>query len=118
KAITRSRVEVPAMQVLHVPAFHGQTAAIYLELERKIAPADFALALQGEHVQIITQQDDAPSNVTASGQDDILVSVREDAARDKGLWIWAAADNLKLAAITAVECAATLATTRPAGKIQ
>jgi aspartate-semialdehyde dehydrogenase len=118
KAITRSRLELPAMQVLHAPAFHGQTAAIYLELERKVAPADFALALQGEHVQIINQQDDAPSNVTASGQDDILVSVRTDASRDKGLWIWAAADNLKLAAITAVECAASLATTRPAGKIQ
>ena len=118
KAITRARLELPAMQVLHAPAFHGQTAAIYLELDRKIAPADFALALQGEHVQIIMQQDDAPSNVTASGQDDILVSLRTDSVRDKGLWLWAAADNLKLAAITAVDCAASLAATRPAGKIQ
>jgi aspartate-semialdehyde dehydrogenase len=118
KAITRSRVEIPAMQVLHVPAFHGQTAAIYLDLERKIAPTDFVLALQGEHVQIVTQQDDAPSNVTASGQDNILVSIRSDPARDKGLWLWAAADNLKLSAITAIDCAASLAATRPTGKIQ
>ncbi len=118
KAITRSRLELPAMQVLHAPAFHGQTAAIYLELERKIAPGDFALALQGEHVQIVSQPDDAPSNVTASGQDNILVSVRADSGREKGLWVWAAADNLKLAALTAVECAMSLATTRPAGKVQ
>jgi aspartate-semialdehyde dehydrogenase len=118
KAITRSRLEMPALQVLHVPAFHGQTAAIYLELERKISASDFALAVQGEHVQIITPPDDAPSNITASGQDNILVNLRNDPAREKGIWIWAAADNLRLSAITAAECAATLAATRPAGKIQ
>jgi aspartate-semialdehyde dehydrogenase len=118
KAITRSRLDMPAFQVLHVPAFHGQTAAIYLELDRKVVAGDFALALQGEHVQLITPAEDAPSNVPASGQDNILVSVRNDVAREKGIWIWAAADNLKLSAITAVECATALAATRPAGKIQ
>jgi aspartate-semialdehyde dehydrogenase len=118
KAITRSRLDPPALQVLHVPAFHGQTAAIYIELDRKVAASDFALAIQGDHVQIITPQDDAPSNITASGQDNILVSLRNDPAREKGIWLWVAADNLKLSAITAVECASTLAASRPAGKIQ
>jgi aspartate-semialdehyde dehydrogenase len=118
KAITHSRLDMPAMQVLHVPAFHGQTAAIYLELDRKVSATDFALAVQGEHVQIVPTQDDAPSNVTASGQDEILVSLRNDSTREKGIWLWAAADNLKLAAVTAAECAVALAATRPAGKIQ
>ena len=35
-----------------------------------------------------------------------------------GVWIWAASDNLKVDAITAVECAATLSTLRPLGKVQ
>ena len=48
-----------AMQVLHAPAFHGQTAAIYLELDRKVSAADFALAIQGEHVQMVAPPDDA-----------------------------------------------------------
>lgn len=118
KSITQSRLDMPALQVLHVPTFHGATAALYLELDRKVSAADFSLALQGEHVQIVDAPEDAPSNVTASGQDNILVSLRNDASRDKGIWIWAAADNLKLSAITATECASALAATRPAGKIQ
>jgi hypothetical protein len=32
--------------------------------------------------------------------------------------LWAAADNLRIAAATAVECAETMAATRPKGKIQ
>ena len=106
------------MHAIHAPAFHGQTAAIYLELDRKVSAEDFALALKGEHVQIISAEDDAPSNVTASGQDDILINVRTDASREKGIWIWAASDNLRISAITAAECALALAATRPTGKIQ
>jgi aspartate-semialdehyde dehydrogenase len=118
KMLTRSRIELPALQVLHAPAFHGHTASIFLELDRKIAPEDFSLALKGEHVKIITAEDDAPSNVNAAGQDEILVSLSADPVREKGLWLWAASDNLKIAAITAMECAAALAATRPSGKIQ
>ena len=118
KAITRFRLEMPALQLLHAPTFHSQTAAVYLELDRKVSAEDFALALKGEHVQIISADDDAPSNVTASGQDDILITVRADAAREKGLWVWAAADNLRISAITAAECALALGATRPTGKIQ
>lgn len=118
KILTRSRVEMPALQTLHAPAFHGQTAAIYFELDRKVSVEDFGLALEGEHVQIISAEDDAPSNVTASGQDDILISLRADASREKGIWVWAAADNLRISAITAAECALALAATRPTGKIQ
>jgi hypothetical protein len=32
--------------------------------------------------------------------------------------LWAAVDNLRLAAITAVECATALAAVRPHGKVQ
>src|ERR1044071_6990691 len=35
-----------------------------------------------------------------------------------GVWLWVAADNLRIAATTAVECAETMAATRPRGKIQ
>ncbi|MCU1309249.1 MAG: aspartate semialdehyde dehydrogenase [Candidatus Angelobacter sp.] len=118
KLITRSRIELPALQVIHAPTFHGHTASIFLELDRKISAEDFSLALKGEHVSIITAADDAPSNVNAAGQDQIMVSLSADPVREKGLWLWAASDNLKISAITAIECAAALVATRPSGKIQ
>ncbi|MCU1285374.1 MAG: aspartate semialdehyde dehydrogenase [Acidobacteriales bacterium] len=118
KLITRSRADLPALQVIHAPTFHGHTASIYLELSRKIAPGDFSLALKGEHVNIVGPESDAPSNVNAAGQDEIMISINSDPVRENGIWLWAASDNLKIAAITAMDCAAILAATRPSGKIQ
>jgi hypothetical protein len=34
------------------------------------------------------------------------------------VWLWAATDNLRVAALTAVECAESLTASRPRGQIQ
>jgi len=52
------------------------------------------------------------------GQASILVSLKPDPALPNGIWLWAAADNLRIAAVTAVECAESMIATRPLGKIQ
>jgi hypothetical protein len=36
----------------------------------------------------------------------------------KSFWLWAASDNLRIAASTAVECAESMTAARPRGKIQ
>jgi hypothetical protein len=62
--------------------------------------------------------EDVPNNVSAAGQGDILVSVTRDASRENGMWLWAASDNLRVAVLTAVECAETMTASRPRGQIQ
>ncbi len=111
---------VPALTLLQAPVFHAYTFAMYLELEKAASAGDVAQAIAGEHVQIARLPADAPSNVNVAGKDDILVAVRRDASGENssGLWIWAAVDNLRLAAITAVDCANALAAVRPHGKVQ
>jgi hypothetical protein len=47
-----------------------------------------------------------------------MVSLSADANRKNGFWIWAAIDNLRVAALSAVECAETLTSSRPRGQIQ
>ena len=74
--------------------------------------------MAGEHLQIARSPEDAPSNVNVAGKNEILVTVRADSSQENGFWIWAAVDNLRLAAITAVDCANALATVRPHGKVQ
>ena len=118
KHITRSRLEMPSLQLLHAPTFHGHTVSLYFEFERKVSVEDFAVALKGEHVTIVGPDEESPSNVNAAGQDVILVSLRADAGRKNGIWVWAAADNLKISAITATECGSALVASRPSGKIQ
>lgn len=116
--IAGGRVPLPSLMLIQAPTFHGHTFSIYIEFERPVDVAALAKALAGEHVTIIDSGEDGPSNVTAAGQGTVLVSIRKDARNANGIWIWAAADNLKIAAITAVECASTLSTMRPLGKVQ
>jgi aspartate-semialdehyde dehydrogenase len=69
-------------------------------------------------VVVVGSDEDAPSNVSAAGQSDIQILLKPDALQPNGIWIWAAADNLRISALTAVECAESMMATRPVGKIQ
>ena len=108
----------PSLLLLQAPIFHGHAFAIYMEMETALALGDLSQALAGDHVSIARGAEGAPSNVNAAGQGDILVSVNRDANHENGLWLWVATDNLRIAALTAVECAETMAATRPRGQIQ
>jgi aspartate-semialdehyde dehydrogenase len=109
----------PALMVLQPPVFHGHALAIFVEMEQAVDQERLSQALAGDHVTLAGAEDDSqPSNVNTAGQANILVSVKSDAARRNGVWLWAAGDNLRIAAMTAVECAESMIATRPLGKIQ
>jgi aspartate-semialdehyde dehydrogenase len=107
-----------ALQVLQAPVFHGYAFSVYVEMEKPVTVADVTRALAGEHVVVSSSPEDAPTNVSAAGQGDILVSISADANQKNGVWLWATTDNLRLAALTAVECAETMTASRPRGQIQ
>jgi aspartate-semialdehyde dehydrogenase len=109
----------PAMMLVQPPVFHGHALAVFLEMENPVDSDRLSQALSGDHVTVAAAEDDSqPSNVNTAGQANILVSIKNDAAHPNGIWLWAAADNLRIAAVTAVECAETMIATRPLGKIQ
>jgi len=97
----------PSLMLLQSPTFHSHTFSIFLEMEQKHSLGDFAQALAGEHVTVTHLPEEAPNNVSAAGQNDVQLAVRRDAQRENAFWIWAAADNLRISAITAVLCAET-----------
>lgn len=108
----------PSLMLLQAPIFHGHALAAFLELEGSADVAALSQALAGDHVGIPTAEEDAPSNVSSAGQPNILLSLKSDPAQPNGVWMWAAADNLRISALTAVECAESMTATRPIGKIQ
>ena len=112
-----------ALHVLHAPVFHGTTFSIAVELERPVEIAALEDALSGEHIDLVLEDTDSPSNLAATGQNDVLVRMRpEPLARNSSetarLWLWAAADNLRLNALNAVDCALDLRRLRPQGTVQ
>jgi aspartate-semialdehyde dehydrogenase len=122
-ALSAGRWPALAVQVVHAPVFHGHTFSIAIELERPVEIAALEDALSGDHVDLVLEDTDSPSNLAATGQNDVLVRLRpEPGGRNPALaervWLWVASDNLRLHAQNAVACALELRRLRPQGTVQ
>lgn len=109
---------VPSLLLLQAPTFHGHAFAVHIELDQIADVERIQQALAGDHVNVTHSADESPNNVSAAGQGDIQVSIILDGNESPGFWLWAASDNLRIAATNAVECAETMVATRPRGVIQ
>jgi len=123
EALTGGRGPALAVQVIHAPVFHGLTFSVAVELERPVETVTLEEALTGEHIELILEDTDAPSNLSASGQNEVQVRLRTEplgrnSSQAARLWLWAAADNLRLNAQNAVQCALDLRRIRPQGTVQ
>jgi aspartate-semialdehyde dehydrogenase len=107
-----------SLMLLQAPIFHGHALSVFVEMEDAVDVAAMAEGLAGDHVAIPSPEEESPSNVSSAGQPDIQLSLRIDPAQSNSVWLWAAVDNLRISALTAVECAESMTATRPTGKIQ
>ena len=118
KKIVGDRAPLPSLQMAQAPVFHGHAFSLNVQFEKPTDAKQVSAALAGEHVAVIADTEEGPNNVNAAGQGDILVSVTPDPGDAQSFWLWAASDNFRVAAITAVEVAESMAATRPRGQIQ
>src|SRR5439155_9014588 len=109
---------VPSLLLVQAPIFHGHAFALHVEMGTAVNIDSVSKVLPGEHVKLANSPEDSPTNVNAAGQRDILVSILPDTSVPNAFWLWAAADNLRIAAASAVECAESMAASRPLGQIQ
>ena len=122
-ALSAGRWPALGLQVVSAPVFHGHTFSIAIELERPVEIAALEDALSGGHVDLVLEETDSPSNLAATGQNEVLVRLRPELdARNSSLisrlWLWAASDNLRIQAQNAVACALDLRRLRPQGTVQ
>ena len=105
----QGRVPLPALRLLQVPVFHSLAVSLYVETDPPAAPEKVGVALMGERIELRRHAHDSPTPVEVAGSDQILVdSLTADPDHPGGMWIWAVADNLRLAAVNAVEIAESL----------
>ncbi len=122
-ALGGGRLPALALEVVAAPTFHGHAFSIAVEMERPVEVAAIEEALGGDHVDLVLEDTDSPSNLAATSQNDVLVRLRpvqegRNPAVASRFWLWAATDNLRLYALNAVECALDLRKLRPQGKVQ
>jgi aspartate-semialdehyde dehydrogenase len=109
KEYLQGRVPLPALRLFQVPVFYSLAVSLFIETGQPVAAEKAGEALQGERIQLRRRSQDSPTQVEVAGSDKILVdSVTADPDHPSGLWIWAVADNLRLAALNAVEVAQSL----------
>ncbi len=110
-----------ALQMVQAPVFHGYTASVLVELQAETTAEQVEQALAGDHIDLVAADSEPPSNLSAAGQEEIMVRVSSESDGAGGgsrFWLWLAADNLKLAAHHAIACAGELRRLRPSGKVQ
>ena len=109
------------LELVQAPVFHGYTASVLVEIADATSAEEVERALTGEGIDVVSEDSDPPSNLSAAGQEDVMVRVRSASgagAQSARFWLWLAADNLKLAALNAISCANELKRLRPRGKVQ
>lgn len=103
------RVPAPALQLIQAPVFYGYAFAAYADFPSRaeLDAIDSALASTGTH---LSEKGDAkPSNVSIAGEAKIHIAHAErDPAVNSGVWLWGAADNLRLSASNALRIAEEL----------
>jgi aspartate-semialdehyde dehydrogenase len=121
RAETRKIMELPDLPLsatcVRVPVMVGHSEAVWIELERPLAPDDAAELLRSAPSVRVLDLPAFPTPAAAAGEDEVLVGrIRRDSATENGLALYLSSDNLrKGAALNAIQIAEVLlepATTR------
>ncbi len=109
RELLKDRSFLPALTVIQVPVFHSYCFSMFLESDSVPDLDQLESALRSDLIEVIPAGEEPPSPVQAAGTDLIQVGgLKADLTNPRGLWLWAVADNLRLAAINSVAIAEQL----------
>jgi aspartate-semialdehyde dehydrogenase len=97
-------IPMPSLRLLQAPVFHGHSFSLWVEFESHPGVKAVAKALSSGGVDV--WPDEPPSNTSGGGLTVGAISVDSNCA--DACWVWAAADNLRLASENAVAVAKEL----------
>ena len=90
---------IPSLRLVQCPVFHGYSFSFWLEFDTNPGVAAIQQVLNEPPVDVHGSGLEPPNNVGVAGQTGVAVgSVTLDRNHPHALWLWGAADNLRLAA--------------------
>ena len=103
------RTPMPAIALVHAPIFYSYTFAAYAEFKNPPALEDLVVHLEGAGLKVTGANDEPPTNVSVAGEGrPVLGQPERDPGIENGVWLWGAADNMRVPATTAVAIAEKL----------
>jgi aspartate-semialdehyde dehydrogenase len=97
-------IPMPSLRLVQAPVFHGYSFSLWVEFGKNPGPEKLAASLAAPHIEVRAGDEESPSNVGVAGQSGITVGeISTDRNNPRACWVWAVADNLRIAAENAVE---------------
>jgi aspartate-semialdehyde dehydrogenase len=96
-------VPIPSLRLVQAPVFHGHSLSLWVEFSEPVSVAVLTAALQSPEIDVRGPDVEPPTNVGAAGQSGVAVGrIEPDRSSPRAVWLWAASDNLRLAADAAL----------------
>jgi aspartate-semialdehyde dehydrogenase len=95
--------------LVQAPVFHTHTFTAYAEFKAPPALEDLVARLQNAGLKMVPATDEPPNNVNVLAEErPVLGQPERDPGIENGVWLWGAADNLRVPVTTAVAIAENL----------
>ena len=103
------RISLPAVTLIQAPVFYGHAFTAWAEFKGPMNEETLTTKLKTAGFNVVPPDEPSPSNLTAAGESQPLITVPErDANVANGYWFWGAGDNFRLASVNAVQIAERL----------
>jgi aspartate-semialdehyde dehydrogenase len=91
------RLAMPAIALVQAPVFYSHVFMAYAEFEAAPAPEELVTRLKQAGLKVVAGNDEAPTNVNVAGEArPVLRQPERDPSIERGVWLWGAADNLRV----------------------
>ena len=95
-------VPMPSIRLTQAPVFHGYSLSFWIEFEDAPDVMSLEEVLSGDWIDVRSAELEPPDNAGIAGQSGISVgAITPDRNDGNAVWLWLAADNLRLTAETA-----------------
>jgi aspartate-semialdehyde dehydrogenase len=103
------RLPMPAIAIVQAPVFYSHAFTAYAEFKAAPGVKDVVAQLKHAGLKVADADDPSPTNVSVAGEARPVIGQPEaDPGIETGIWLWGAADNLRVPAATAVAIAEKL----------
>lgn len=103
------RVPEPAIMLVQAPVFYSHAFTAYTEFQKAPTLDELVARLQAVGLKVARPEDQSPTNVNVVGETrPVLRQPERDPGIETGVWLWGAADNMRVPAATAVAIAEKL----------
>ena len=103
------RAPFPAIALVQAPVFFSHAFTTYAEFKTPPSLEEVAARLQRAGLKVAGADEEPPTNVSVAGESrPVLGQPERDPSIESGVWLWGAADNVRVPAATAVAIAERL----------